>query len=242
MRIICLNEHEVRRRNWFQLFFYDFDTGFRRHHTFRRVINLVLNEFSRRVTKSSYVPGYPTSVNVESTSLCNFKCSFCASGGSYGSRQVDILHYEEYRTIIDELAPYIYMVSLYNLGEPFLNKDIFKMIAYARMKKVAVRIATNGQLMDAVVCRELVKCKCDHIIVSLDAATKEVYDQLRPGGDFYTILNNIRTLIKTREEFKSSYPKVALQMIVMQKNEHQMEDFKRLCERLRVDVCCFSSF
>ncbi len=242
IRIIHLNEQEINKRSWLRLFFYDFETGIARQHTFRRVINLFLNELSRRIVKRTFVWGYPTAVNIESSAICNFKCSFCASGGSFGHRKGGILPYQNYCNIMDELAPYIYKVSLYNLGEPLLNKDIFRMITYAKMKKVLVCISTNGQLMGADTCRQLIESGCDHIIVSIDAATKEIHNELRPGGDFNVVIDNIRTLVKMRNDFRNQRPKITAQMVVMRKNEHQIEEFKKLGENLGVDVCCFSSF
>jgi hypothetical protein len=38
---------------------------------------------------------------------------------------------EEFKGIIDQVRGHVKIISLWNYGEPFLNKDILKMIHYA---------------------------------------------------------------------------------------------------------------
>ena len=41
-----------------------------------------------------------------------------------------------FRKAIDELDPYLSEVILFNYGEPFLNPEIYEMIAYARKQDI----------------------------------------------------------------------------------------------------------
>lgn len=57
-----------------------------------------------------------------------------------------MLDFELFKRVIDEIGVGLRELNLFNWGEPFLNKDILNMIAYARSKNQNVRIATSSNL------------------------------------------------------------------------------------------------
>ena len=50
---------------------------------------------------------------------------------------------------IDEVAPYTSTLLFYFMGEPFLNKNAYEMIRYARENGIFVETCTNGDFVDA---------------------------------------------------------------------------------------------
>ena len=68
-------------------FFHDPITGFSRKHTPVKIINLLLNQFSKRILKSSYVLGYPIHLTIEATNLCNLNCPMCSTGKDFAGRK-----------------------------------------------------------------------------------------------------------------------------------------------------------
>jgi MoaA/NifB/PqqE/SkfB family radical SAM enzyme len=50
-----------------------------------------------------------------------------------------------FRKVIDEIGDNLFILYLWNWGEPFLNPAIYEMIAYARGKGIKV-VTDNNQL------------------------------------------------------------------------------------------------
>lgn len=223
-------------------FFFDPLTGFRRHHTPRRLANALVNQLFRRVFRSTYVPGYPLHLSIEVNNTCDLKCPMCSSGQDYSRRRRGFMSFEQYRRIIDETAPYLYKVGPFNLGEPLLHKDIFRMVRYARDKGVATILSTNGNTMDEQKAAGLIESGLEELIVSIDAATEGTYRQNRPGGDFDRLKKNVRRLMELKRERGSRTPFVAINMILMDNNVGEIEAFKQLAAELGVDKCNFSTY
>ena len=62
----------------------------------------------------------------------------------------------------------------------------------------------------------------------MDGVTKHTYESIRIGASFETLVNNIRLFVKERNHRRLSYPSIDLQMVVTQKNIHEVDDFSKL--------------
>ncbi len=231
-----------KRLNYLKSFFFDPVTGFRRRHTPRRLINLSLNQLARRVFRSVWVPGYPIHASIEVNNTCDLRCPMCSSGQAYSTRRRGHMGLAAYQRIIDELAPYLYKVGPFNLGEPLLHPDIFAMIDYAQKKNVAVILSTNGNALDRAKAEKLVASGLEELVISLDAATEATYNRNRPGGSFGQVKRNIKQLMEIRREAGSRAPFVTINMILMENNVGEIEEFRKLAGELGVDKYNFSTY
>ncbi|MDD4178683.1 MAG: radical SAM protein [Candidatus Margulisbacteria bacterium] len=230
-----------KKTNYFDYLFRDPLTGFPRHHTPRKIFNLLLNQIAK-LFGLTYVLGMPIHMNIEVNNTCDLRCPMCSSGQKYSRRKRGLMSYENFTKIVDEVSPYLYKIGPFNLGEPLLHKDIFKMIRYAQAKNVAVIVSTNGNAMDAVKAEQLVDAGLEELIISMDAATEHTYQQNRPGGNFEQLLKNIRTLMGIRAKKKSRFPFVIINMILMDNNIVEMDEFVKLAKTLGVDKYNFSTY
>ncbi|OGC11357.1 hypothetical protein A3K48_02435 [candidate division WOR-1 bacterium RIFOXYA12_FULL_52_29] len=231
-----------KRTNYIKYFLFDQMTGFPRRHTPRRLLNLVLNQISRRVLKSDRVLGYPMHMSIEVNNTCDLQCPMCSSGKGYSVRKRGLMSFENYKRIVDEMAPYLYKVGPFNLGEPLLHPDIFKMIEYARGKNISVMLSTNGNALNAEKAEKLVRSGLEELIVSVDAASEETYRVNRPGGDFNRLKENIKRLMELRKRLGLKRPFVTINMILMENNTSEMETFRALAKELGVDKANFSTY
>ena len=88
---------------------------------------------------------YPFLVQLSVTSRCNARCRYCYA--TYYDRQSDDMPFEQITEIIDCLKREgTFRLNLVG-GEPLLRKDIGKIIQYARGKKIACAMTTNGVLV-----------------------------------------------------------------------------------------------
>src|SRR5207245_9161807 len=90
----------------------------------------------------SPAPALPRSIYIEPTSRCNELCQQCPR--TLLSREDDRdLSYEKFSFIVDQF-PVLERVVLHGLGEPLLNKDLPRMIAYLKERRNYVLLSSNG--------------------------------------------------------------------------------------------------
>jgi radical SAM protein with 4Fe4S-binding SPASM domain len=210
----------------------------RPNHTLRRFINAGLNFLSQRI-KSPYVFGFPESVFIEPTNICNLKCPLCPTGSGKIKRRKGFLSFENFKKIIDEIGDYIYYLTLTNYGEPFLNNDILKIISYAKSKKIIVSILTNAQLINRFYAAGIVAEKLDTIVISLDGSCQASYEKYRIGGELYKVIEAIKLIREERERKNSELPSIHIQFIVMKHNENEIQEIKDLVKELKADKLVF---
>lgn len=170
---------------------------------------------------------------IELTNRCNLRCPTCFS--HQDNREKRDMTFNDFKKFLDENHMLIDSLSLYNYGEPLLNKDLPLMIAYAKKKRVSyIKIATNGMKLTPSKSEKLIKSGLDYLSISLDGATKESYEIFRKGGKFKQVVTNIAHLVKTRNAMKSLL-KIEIQFIIMQHNEHEISDIEKLAKNLQVD-------
>lgn len=92
----------------------------------------------------------PETVHLSITGKCNLNCPFC-----YGKNKTKDLSTEQVFRLIDELS----ILKVFQLaiggGEPFLRKDIFKVIDYCQQKNIVVNITSNGTLITEEIARKI---------------------------------------------------------------------------------------
>ncbi len=179
---------------------------------------------------------YPISMSVEPTSVCNLNCPECPTGLDELTRYKGHIKFDLYKKILDELSPYLLNLILYFQGEPYLNKEIFKLIEYsAKDKKVFTTTSTNGHFLDSETAKRTVESGLDKLIVSMDGTDQETYEKYRKNGDLETVIQSIRNIVEWKEKLKSKTPYVVIQFLVFKFNEHQIPEIKRLSKELGVD-------
>jgi len=145
------------------------------------------------------------------------------------------MSFEDFKTIIDKQKKYLIWLILYFQGEPYLNKNFFKMIAYAKTQRIFTSTSTNGHFLDNTKAEATVKSGLDKIIISLDGLNQETYEKYRIGGDYNTVIQGIKNLVQARKTLKSHSPYIIVQFIVFKTNQHQIKELKKLKKELGID-------
>src|SRR4030043_903523 len=109
--------------------------------------NFILSTISQMIS-SGRVYGYTVSITIEPTNICNLRCPVCETGANILERKPQMMTYGEFIKIIDKIGPGANHVMFYYMGEPFLNKDAYCMIRYARDIGLYVMTCTNGDVVD----------------------------------------------------------------------------------------------
>ncbi|NPA44977.1 MAG: radical SAM protein, partial [Chlorobi bacterium] len=180
--------------------------------------------------------GFPVSISIEPTSVCNLKCPECPTGLDELTRYKGHIDFNIYKKAIDELSPYLVSLILYFQGEPFLNKDIFNLIEYsAKTKNIFTITSTNGHFLDIETSKKIINSGLDKLIISVDGTSQEVYERYRKTGNLNTVIQGVRNIISAKKELKSKTPFIVIQFLVFKFNEHQISEIKKLSKDLQVD-------
>ncbi|MFH1327488.1 MAG: radical SAM protein, partial [Candidatus Bathyarchaeota archaeon] len=109
------------------------------------------------------VAEFPLHVDIEATNACNLHCPMCYGRESRGKSS--FIDFGLFKRVIDCGAKYgLPSINLSWRGEPFLHPQLIDMIKYAKENEVVdVRINTNGVLVDAEKCKELLESGLDRI-------------------------------------------------------------------------------
>jgi radical SAM protein with 4Fe4S-binding SPASM domain len=200
---------------------------FIKYFTFRRVFNLfkVITSFLLSyLIKKPVIFGIPPALSIEPTNICNLKCPECPSGAGTLTRRRGMMSFETFKRITDEVYKDSFYFQLFFQGEPFLNKELLRMIDYAREKNIYTSVSTNAQLIDDNMIRELLNHPPDKIIFSIDGIDESSYKNYRTGGSFSKADNALRALAIGKKAAKKKIPFIEFQFIVMKQNEHLLKE------------------
>ena len=230
-RVFCLRQVWALRYSFFRIV--------RRFFCLSVVINFLGVGLSR-LLRLNHVIGMPYLIMLEPTSRCNLSCPMCARTfvGMNNRTEKDIT-LSEFKLLFNKVESYALMFAFWNFGEPFLNKDLLKMVAYAHERCVFCTVSTNGILLTKEKVNEIIASKLDYLTISMDGATEDSYKKYRKGGNFKSLLKNIRYLVDEKKRQKVLYPFIEIVFLIMRDNEHELIQMKHLAGELGVNKLTF---
>lgn len=178
-------------------------------------------------------------ITVEPTNRCNLRCPLCHTGNNYNKIKKGEMTIDQFKKIIEPIAHEISNIFLYNYGEPFLAKDIYKMIEYITRKNIFITIHTNALCIKREEFEKIL-INCSNIrmmiVFSIDGITQESYQSYRRGGNLKLAFDNLRWLTKLKKKHSLFNIKIVWQFLVMGTNEHEVEQLNQMGRELGVDM------
>ena len=211
----------------------------RRHLTVKRATNILKVLVSYILSKLFRKPimwGRPFMLMVEPTNVCNLMCPLCPTGSGTLNRPKGKMSLEHFKNLIDMVHEKLLFLSLWNVGEPFVNESLIEMIQYAKRKNIYVITSTNGHFLShPKKVDHLIQSGLDELIISMDGASPETYNRYRLNGQFQKVIDGLRLLTREKQSLNSRHPLIDLQFIVMRHNEHEITAMENLARKLMVD-------
>ncbi len=202
----------------------------------RKLVNAAGLFIQFGLLKNSRVRGYPLKLSFDPTSVCQLKCPLCPTGQRSNGRSKGAMEFSNYKKTVDSMAPYLYEIDLNNWGEPFLNKDLIKMVEYAHRKRIRTSINTNLNVaLSEKEAADLVKAGLDVLYISMDGLTQETYEKYRVGGNLQRVWDNIALVVKKKKQLGKKKPRIVWQFLVSKYNEHEVPKLQAVKEKLGVD-------
>ncbi len=196
----------------------------------------ILFDLKRRLKKHATVqklrltkaPTFPSLIDFEVTNNCNLDCIMCPRDSM--KRPKGFMDFDLYREIIDQIPPHKIEKSWFHLyGEPLLHPKLPEMIRYARDKAniQELGVSTNCVPLDRERSLALLSSPLDTIVLSIDGATSETYEKIRLKADFNRVVENATRFIELRNEKGLTRPAAWLQIVEMEENASEIEEFKK---------------
>lgn len=202
--------------------------------SYKRIVNWLLVELG--VTLGLERPlGYPTFFQVEPTTQCNLRCTYCPVSLELpiATGHLDPALVER---VLDEMGEYFLMVVLWGWGEPFVTPHVYDIVRAAKRRRLHVVSSTNGHIFASRDhARRVVESGLDSLIVSIGGATEESYAQLR-GKKMAEAFDGVRRIVEEKQRQGSRTPFLSLSMIVSQHNEAEIPALKAQAAALGVDA------
>lgn len=176
---------------------------------------------------SNHYP-FPLDIIVETCAFCNLRCTICPHPTL--KRPKGEMEFDVFKKIVDEVAGKSpdsrFWVAI--MGEPLLRGDkLVEMLTYAKNQGLDnIYLNTNATFLTKDMTHKLLDSGIKELLISMDANTKETYDKIRVGGDFHETIKNIEYFLAAKQEKGLQRPAVIMQFIIMDENEHEIEQFK----------------
>jgi radical SAM protein with 4Fe4S-binding SPASM domain len=150
-----------------------------------------------RLLKKAARKFFPIKVMFELTYRCNLECRHCYVGRPAVNVGPEELETDQVFHILDQLAEAGCLNIGFTGGEPFLRKDIFEIIEYARKKGFNVVVLTNGTLITPKGADRLKELGPNKIDISFHTPNRDTFDWFtRKAGAYKKVLRSIGLLRK----------------------------------------------
>jgi len=138
----------------------------------------------------------PRTVDLEITSRCNLRCSYC-----YFFDNPEVNYHElptgDWLKFFDELGQCAVMDVCLAGGEPFIREDLPELLEAVVKNRMRFSILSNGTLIDDIIAEFITATKrCDSVQVSIDGSCAEVHETARGKGSFHKAVRGINILRK----------------------------------------------
>jgi len=177
---------------------------------------------------------YPIYMEISPSGSCNHKCCFCAMDFmGYKKQFLDMHLLKERLSELGKLG--LKSIMFAGEGEPFLHKDLPKIIVHTKNAGIDVAITTNGVLMRPIITDEILG-SVEWIKVSLNAGTAATYSKIHGTDpkDFDKVISNLEYAVKKRKQQEKKCT-LGVQILMIPDNYHEVETLAKLSMDIGAD-------
>jgi MoaA/NifB/PqqE/SkfB family radical SAM enzyme len=156
----------------------------------------------------------PLSAHLELTYACNWRCVFCYNPRHFDRRGLTL---EEWLAVIDDLRGLGTLTVTLTGGEPLRHPRFFEIAAGVRAQALALKVYTNGALIDAEAAARLAELRPLAVELSLHGATAVVHDAATATpGSFDALWRGVDAL-------RAHGARLLLKTPLTRLNEHELD-------------------
>lgn len=168
--------------------------------------------------------------SIQLTNRCNLHCTHCCV--SAGENLCNEFDTKTIKAILDKVVEWNPRNIMLSGGEPLIRNDFFEILSYLRNQYLGkIIVSTNALLIDEENVKYLYR-DCDGMEISIDGVDEETCALVRGKGVFKKVCDKIELL------HRNGIENINLSMVFSDKNEHLMEQFNKLNEKLGTNPIC----
>jgi len=179
----------------------------------------------RNITKSVL----QLSIHIDDS--CNLACPSCRrqaymidSGPEFDKKLNQIKHILSW---LDKFNKHI-LISLGGTGDPLASHILRPLILdYEPRESQKFVITTNGLLLKKLMSRSKIKKAVTRYSISVDAASEQVYENVRRPGKWHNLVENLEWISQNRDNSS-----ITLNFVVQKSNYQDLPAFVELCRSL----------
>ena len=171
----------------------------------------------------TYVDSYrlpSKGIMLENNTVCNLECIGCRDAWTM-RRSRRSMSLEDIRIAANAVKECgTSEVHFFNLGEPFLSKEIGEQVRLLMEINPGIRIncSTNGTLLDSDDKRDAALLM-NHLAFSIHGASQESLVRYQRGGDFARAYYNMKSLVEYKNSRNSLNPTITWQYVLFNWND-----------------------
>lgn len=188
---------------------------------------------------------YPPCLQIEPTSICNFRCIMCyqidKTFSSRSSGHMGYMKLDFFKRVIDEVEGQLEAVTFASRGEPLLHPELTQMLEYCRGKFLGLKLNTNASLLNEKAIHDLLSSDLQTLVFSIDAADRDLYEKIRVNGKFDKLMRNLELFAKIRSTQYSASPIVVRISGVKINDDQDIEKMHSVWHRY-ADIIAFTNY
>jgi organic radical activating enzyme len=160
---------------------------------------------------------------------CNFKCPMCPQSSGREKEFLRKLPFEVFTKIVDDGVQYgLEAVSLQGSGEPTLNRDMWRYVAYVKKKGLRCISLTNGYRLDAEMSESLIRAGIDNLRVSAVGYDRETYKKWMSRDAFERVRRQVKDFINLNDRL-GGHSELSLYHLVLdpKRQDHEVAQYRR---------------
>ena len=171
-------------------------------------------------------------IYIEPTNRCNLNCLICIRN-SWNEISGEMA-WPVYRQLIDGLKdfPQAKTIVFAGLGEPLLHPQLPEMISLAHERGLRTEITSNALLLTPSMARLLTEAGLDQFAVSIDGASGNVYENIRPGSSLEQVVTNA-TYLRRLTEATAKPIRIGVVFVAMKRNIQDLPRLKKIARKIK---------
>jgi len=170
----------------------------------------------------------PRMIDLEVSRVCNLSCPACMrradSSLAQRRKETKFCTLDRFREIYEEI-PTLGTLNFMGDGESLMNPELNDIIRYASLNDIYTVITTNTTLVNWKTIQHWKENKVYRVHASIDAASKNLYEEVRVGAEWERVYQNLQQL------GMSGIP-LCINMVLTEKNIEEMPKVVKLCKEV----------
>ncbi|KJS88225.1 MAG: hypothetical protein JM58_01660 [Peptococcaceae bacterium BICA1-8] len=172
-------------------------------------------------------------IYLEVTNDCNFDCITCIRHS--WKEEMGYISDAAIEALLNSLSDFSQLKTVHigGFGEPLSHPNILSIIEKFKNKGLRVEMITNGSLLSQNMIKDLITLGLDAIYVSIDGSDAKNYNEIRKGGNYNQIINNIQELNRQSGNSYPLKPELGVEFVAMKSNYKDLPNLMRLADYLK---------